>query len=279
MHQHVATGYVDLVFQGQGDRLARRGLLQLAVVGDDGFDPAGLARWQYRDFIALAHDAAGQGTGEATEIQVRAIDVLHREAQVVEVAVAGDLDAFENLHQRLTFVPVRPLALVDDVVALEGGHGHEMQRSRLEADALGKGQVVGLDALEHALIEVHQVHLVDGHDDVLDAQQGGDEAVPTGLGLHAVAGVDEDDRQVAGRGAGRHVAGVLLMTGGVGDDELALGGAEVAVGHVNGDALLALGLQAIDQQRQVHVIAGGADLLRVAGDGFQMILVDHFGIV
>src|SRR5690606_39430100 len=68
-------------------------------------------------------------------------------------------------------------ALVDDVVTLECGHRHEMQRSRLEADTLGKGQVVGLDALEHALIEVHQVHLVDGHDDVLDAQQGGDKAV------------------------------------------------------------------------------------------------------
>ncbi len=139
MHQHVATGYVDLVFQRQSDRLARRGLLQLAVVGDDGLDPAGLARRQYRDFIALAHNAAGQGTGEATEIQVRPVDVLHREAQVVEVAVAGNLDAFKDFHQRLAFVPVRPLALVDDVVALECGHGHEMQRSRLETDTLGKG--------------------------------------------------------------------------------------------------------------------------------------------
>ena len=38
----------------------------------------------------------------------------------------------------------------------------------------------------------------------------------------------------------------------VGDDELALVGGEVAVGHVDGDALLALGLQAVHQQRQVH---------------------------
>jgi hypothetical protein len=38
---------------------------------------------------------------------------------------------------------------------------------------------------------------------------------------------------------------------GVGDDELALGGGEVAVGDIDGDALLALGLQAVDQQRQV----------------------------
>jgi hypothetical protein len=46
---------------------------------------------------------------------------------------------------------------------------------------------------------------------------------------------------------------------GVGDDELALGGGEVAVGDIDGDALLTLGLQAVDQQRQVDVVAGGAD--------------------
>src|SRR5690606_41520604 len=53
MHQHVATRHVDLVFQCQGDRLARTGMLQLALKGDDGLDLAGLARWQRHDLIAL----------------------------------------------------------------------------------------------------------------------------------------------------------------------------------------------------------------------------------
>ena len=69
------------------------------------------------------------------------------------------------------------------------------------------------------------------------------------------------------------------MAGGVGNDELALGGREVAVGHVDGDALLALGLQAVYEQRQVHFIASGTDLLGVTRDGFEVILVDHLGIV
>ncbi|MNZ92720.1 hypothetical protein D3C78_1117540 [compost metagenome] len=69
------------------------------------------------------------------------------------------------------------------------------------------------------------------------------------------------------------------MARGVGNDELALGGREVAVGHIDGDALLALGLQAVDQQRQVDVVTGGADFLRIAGDGFQMIFVDHLRVV
>ena len=41
------------------------------------------------------------------------------------------------------------------------------------------------------------------------------------------------------------------MAGRVADDELALFGGEVAVGHVDGDALLALGTQAVGQQGQV----------------------------
>ena len=83
-------------------------------------------------------------------------------------------------------------------------------------------------------------------------QQAGDEGVAPGLLEHALAGVDQDDREVGRRGAGDHVAGVLNVPGRVGDDELALGRGEVAVGHVDRDALLALGAQAVGQQRQVR---------------------------
>ena len=56
---------------------------------------------------------------------------------------------------------------------------------------LGKGQVVGLICSKTPLVEVLQVHLVDGDHDMPDAQQGRDETVPAGLGLHAVAGIDQ----------------------------------------------------------------------------------------
>ena len=101
----------------------------------------------------------------------------------------------------------------------------------------------------------------------------------TGLGLHAITGIHQNDGQIAGRRTGGHVAGVLLVTRGVGDDEFALGRGKVAIRHINGDALLALGLQAVHQQRQVDIIARGAALFRIAGDGFQVILVDHLGVV
>ena len=67
----------------------------------------------------------------------------------------------------------------------------------------------------------------------------------------AVARVDEQDRDVGRRRAGRHVARVLLVARRVGEDELAARGREVAVGDVDRDALLALGPQAVGEEREV----------------------------
>src|SRR5471030_2823057 len=279
VHQQVTARDVDLVFHGQRDRLTWTCVLQFTFEGDDGFHAATLARRQHHDFVALVHDADGQGAGETTEVQVRTVDVLHRETQVGVVAVVGDFDGFKDFHQRLAGVPRRALGLVHHVVALQSGHRHEGHGGRLERDAFGELQVIGLDRLEHAFVEAIEVHLVDGDHDVLDAEQRGNEAVATGLGLHAVTGIDQDDRQVTGGRTGGHVAGVLLMARGIGDDEFALGGGEVAVSDIDGDSLLTLSLQAVDQQCQVDVFAGGADFFRVAGDGFQVIFVDHFGVV
>jgi len=47
----------------------------------------------------------------------------------------------------------------------------------------------------------------------------------------------------------------------VGDDELAAIGGEEAVGDVDRDALLALGGESVDEQREVDIAALGAPLL------------------
>lgn len=59
----------------------------------------------------------------------------------------------------------------------------------------------------------------------------------------------------------------------VGNDELALVGREIAVGHVNGDALFALGFQAVTQQGVVNMIAGVAHALAVALEGGQLVFI------
>jgi hypothetical protein len=44
-------------------------------------------------------------------------------------------------------------------------------------------------------------------------QQGGQRGVPAGLLDHPLAGVDEHEREVGGRGSGDHVARVLHVPG------------------------------------------------------------------
>ena len=101
---------------------------------------------------------------------------------------------------------------------------------------------------------VDQVHLVDAQHQVRHPQQRAQERVPAGLLDQALARVDQDQREVGGGGAGDHVAGVLDVPGGVGDDELPPRRGEVAVGDVDRDALLALGAQAVGEQREVGVL-------------------------
>ena len=135
-----------------------------------------------------------------------------------------------------------------------------------------------LDDLVEALsVVVDQVHLVDRDDEVRDAQQRRDERMAPGLLEHALARVDQDDGQVGGRRAGDHVARVLHVARRVGDDELPLRRGEVAVGDVDGDALLALGAQAVGEQRQVGALAPHP-LARVL-DGLELVLEDGLRVV
>ncbi len=102
---------------------------------------------------------------------------------------------------------------------------------------------------------------------MLDTQQRRDEAVATGLCHHAVTGIDHNNGEVTVGGTRGHVASVLLMPRGVGDDEFAFVGGEVAIGNIDGDALLAFTLQTINQQRQIKFTIGGVEFLGIVFNG------------
>ena len=87
-----------------------------------------------------------------------------------------------------------------------------------------------------------------------DAERRRDQSVAPRLLRQAGLCVDQNEREVGGRSAGRHVARVLFVTGRVGDDEFALFGGEEAIGQIDGDLLLALGSQAVEQQREIEVL-------------------------
>ncbi len=62
------------------------------------------------------------------------------------------------------------------------------------------------------------------------------------------------------------------MPRGVGDDELALVGREETIGHIDGDALFTLGLQAIEEKGVVDTAILGADALAFGGQCGELIL-------
>jgi hypothetical protein len=148
-----------------------------------------------------------------------------------------------------------------------------------EADLAGERAVLLVDLVERLLRVVDQIHLVDGQHHLADADQAGKVAVATRLRQHALARVDQDDGDVGGRRARDHVARVLLVAGGVGDDELAAVRREEAVRDVDRDALLALGRQAVDEQREVDVAALRAPLPGVVLDGRELVLEQHLRFV
>ena len=109
------------------------------------------------------------------------------------------------------------------------------------------------DGVETLLAPAHEVHLVHADDQFAEAEPRGNEGMAPGLFGGAARRIDEEQCCVCGAGAGDHVAGVLEVAGCVGDDELAPLGREVAVGHIDGDLLLALGEESVCEEREVEV--------------------------
>ena len=102
--------------------------------------------------------------------------------------------------------------------------------------------------MEHAFPQARQVHFVDGHYDVSDPEQPCDESMPHRLRQDSLMRIEQDQRDVRVGSARRHVARILLVTGCIRDDELTSRGCEIAIGDVDGDALLALRTKAIRQK-------------------------------
>ena len=253
-------------------------MVQVAIHGDDRLDRAGLARGERTQFVAGFDRAAGDQAGEAAKIEIGAIDPLHRHAERLGLTGGvADLDGLEVVDQDGTIVPGRVAGSGGDVVAGKAGHGNG--REILNSDAVGEFPVIGHDRFELFLIVVDQVHLVDGQDEVLDAELVTQEAVTPGLDQHALARIDQDNRAIGGRGARHHVARILLVSRAVGDDELAFLGREKAIGDVDRDTLFALGGKPVDEQGEVDILTLRAHAFAVVLERGELVLEDHLRIV
>ena len=247
------------------------GDLEIAVGGDDAGDMDAPARRLDDDLVARLDLAARDGAGIAAKIEMRPVHPLHGEAERLLALLARDVDRLEMSEQRRAAIPMHMRARVHHIVALE--RRDRNAGDRLEAERRGEAPEVLGDRVEARLIEIDEVHLVDGKRELADAEQRDDAGMPPRLREHASAGIDQEHGEVAVRSAGRHVARVLHMARRIGDDEFAARRREIAIGNVDGDLLLALGLEAVDQEREVE-LAVAARALRVALGAFQLILVD-----
>src|SRR5581483_8310482 len=95
----------------------------------------------------------------------------------------------------------------------------------------------------------------------------------------SLARVEEDERAVGRRRAGDHVARVLLVARRVRDDVLARVGREEAVRDVDRDPLLALGGEAVEEEREVELLALRPEPLRVGLERGDLTLEQHLRLV
>ena len=115
---------------------------------------------------------------------------------------------------------------------------------------LNRGKLMA-DLVEDRAIEFDEVHLVHGEHQRRDSQQLRDTRVAPRLLPHAMARVDQQDRQVCRGGARRHIARVLFVAGRVGQDELPVCRCKIPVGDVDRDALFPLCAEAVGEQGEV----------------------------
>ncbi len=150
------------------------------------------------------------------------------------------------------------------------------RRSGIGSDLLEDGAELRLDRAERRFAVADQIHLVDGHEHMAHPQKRRNICMAPRLNLYALAGVDQHDRGICGRFARGHVACVLLVAWRVRDDELAPRRGEVAVRHVDRDALLTLGAQPVGQQREIDLSRCGRSL---ALDRLHLVFIHRLRVV
>ena len=251
---------------------------KIAVGGHDPRHVAHPAGGLHADGVARLHGTGHDRPRVPAKVEVRAVHPLDRHPQrLVARARLVDLDALEEPHQRRSPIPAHGDRFLDDVVPLHRGDRDAGDRGELEIDR--QPPVLLLDPGEHLPRIADEIHLVHRQDHVPDAEQRHDEAVTAGLGEDPLSGVDQDDAQIGGRCPGHHVAGVLLVAGRVGDDEVPPRGREVAVGDVDGDPLLALGGEPVEQQRIVELTGARPHPLRVDRQRGELVVEQRLGLV
>ena len=253
--EHGTARDVEVGVKFQDDRLPFACTGQITAHGDDAPDAGTPPRDRLDHLIAQADAAGANGAREPAEVLAGADHKLNGKAEVGSGCETAHGDAVEMLQQRWALVPSHGRRAAGDVVAEHGRDGYGQRI--LEAEARREPLEFGVDLGKVRLGPADQVHLVDGQNDPPNSHQVEDGCMSARLLLDAAARIDDQDRHISMRGAGGHVARVLLVARAIDDDQAALAGIEIPPGDVDGDALLALGGEAIHQQAEIGCARSG----------------------
>ncbi len=130
-----------------------------------------------------------------------------------------------------------------------------------------RGDFIG-HGLEAHGVEIDEVDLVDDDRNLPQSQELQDEGMAARLFAHTFGGIDHQQGRLGLGDAGDGVLQEFLVPRRVDDDIGALGGLEEDLRRVDGDALVALGLEGIQQerpfQRTAALVAGGLEFGELA---------------
>ena len=98
------------------------------------------------------------------------------------------------------------------------------------------------------------------------------------LSEQALGSIDKNDGEISGAGASYHVACVLLMARGVGNNEFSFRSLEKTISNVNSDALFTFGSETIHEQSIVDFIPLCSVFFGVFFKGGDLVLTKFFRV-
>ena len=255
----------------------RQGPRQGLVEQHDGFNDGLLAAGQHLHRFPWSDAARRNGAGEAAKIRIRAIDPLHRQPKIGVYVRRGDLHGLQVAQQRGATVPIGAPRALNDIVTLQCGQRDTCYAREIEL--FSESQIVRFDLREYRRIIVDQIHLVYRQHHMRNTQQRRQKRVAASLSQHALGGVDQNHRDISCGGSGDHVSRVLLVARSIRNDKLAMIRAEKTVGHVDCNALFALGCKAVYQQRKINVATLGSQPFGFFEQRGNLIVENQLGFV
>ena len=180
------------VLHVEADVVAGHGLGEGLVVHLDGLHLGGEAGGgEGHDHAGLDHAGLDAAHGDGADT-ADLVHVLEGQAEGLVHGALRRVEVVERLEEVGSLVPRHVGGLVDHVVALPAGDGDERDLLGLVADLLQVARHLGLDLVVAglAVLDGFVVHLVDGHDHLLDAEGEGEQRVLAGLAVLGDAGLE-----------------------------------------------------------------------------------------